>query len=335
MLLLASVVIFLAAAKTAATLHRRLPSPNLQQTPRDDEAAWTRSARWAVAALCVVLAGVVIALSINMRSEGQLPAPIASAAGDSTDVADVVSPAKSTYPGPLPKGEGATTAAALPSDEQVGESWPRFRGPGGLGISAYANVPDAWDAKSGKGIVWKTPVPLPGNNSPVVWGNRVFLSGADQQRREVYCFDADSGKLLWQQEVPGTPQSTARPPKVNEDTGYAAPTTATDGRRVFAIFANGDVAAFDFAGKLVWAKSLGLPENNYGHASSLAMYENLLLVQFDQGTTRTPKSKLLALDSATGKTVWEVAARCPTLGHADRDPSRRAATRSSRPPTRG
>ena len=211
-------------------------------------------------------------------------------------------------------------------DEEIAKMWPRFRGPGGLGISAYTNVPETWDAKSGKGIVWKTPVPLPGNNSPVVWGKRVFLSGADQRRREVYCFDADSGKLLWQQAAPGTPQSTARPPKVNDDTGYAAPTTATDGRRVFAIFANGDLAAFDFSGKLAWSKSLGIPENSYGHASSLAMYKNLLLVQFDQGSSRTPKSKLLAFDSATGKIVWQVDRPVPNswaspivIRHADRE----------------
>ena len=87
-----------------------------------------------------------------------------------------------------------------PSDAEFAKAWPRFRGPGGLGISAYTNVPDAWDAAKGKGILWKTPVPLPGNNSPVVWGKRVFLSGADERRREVYCFDADSGKLLWRAE---------------------------------------------------------------------------------------------------------------------------------------
>lgn len=189
--------------------------------------------------------------------------------------------------------------------------WPRFRGPDGLGISAYANVPETWDAKSGKNILWKAAVPLSGNNSPVVWGKRVFLSGATRQRREVYCFDAERGKLLWQQTVPGTPQSTARPPRVGEDTGYASSTTATDGRRVFAIFANGDLAAFDMAGKLAWSKSLGIPENTYGYATSLCLYRNLLFVQFDQGSTRTPKSKLLAFDTATGKPVWQAVRSVP------------------------
>jgi outer membrane protein assembly factor BamB len=193
-----------------------------------------------------------------------------------------------------------------PNEEEFAKAWPRFRGPAGLGISAYANVPDAWDATKGKGILWKTPVPLPGNNSPVVWGKRVFLSGADAHRREVYCFDAESGKLLWQENVSGTPQSNARPPEVNDDTGFAAPTTASDGRRVFAIFANGDLAAFDVSGKPAWAKSLGPLQNSYGHASSLMTYKNLLLVQLDQGSdSRKSRSKLLAFDSASGNMVWQ------------------------------
>jgi len=290
-LLLVAVAVFLAAAKTAATLHRRMPTPNAPPVTQDREAVSTRTARWAVGGVCFAMVGVAIVLSVGGPSE--LP----------------------TVP-----EETAAVPEPPPSEEEIAKAWPRFRGPGGLGISAYTNVPETWDASSGEGIVWKTPVPLPGNNSPIVWGNRVFLSGADKQRREVYCFDAQSGELLWQQVVPGTPASTARPPTVINDTGYAAPTTATDGRRVFAIFANGDLAAFDFSGKLAWSKSFGFPNNAYGHASSLAMWQNLLLVQLDQGaagdvklllkrdqrSASALKSKLLAFDSATGKSVWEV-----------------------------
>jgi len=338
-LLLVFLVVFLVAAKSAATLRRRLPSPEVQPTLQDREAAWTRIARWAVVALCLVMVGVAVALSVSMRSElqadreqlavalgpgaqlpspsgrgaaNQLPSPIGRGAGGEGNAGE---DANSPHPNPLPKGEGTSlsvppASSAVPepppSDEEVGKMWPSFRGPRGLGISAYQNVPDTWDGKSGKGIAWKTSTPLPGNNSPVVWGHRVFLSGADKTRREVYCFDTENGKLLWQQGVPGTPQSNARPPKVNEETGYASPTMVTDGRRALAMFANGDLAAFDFAGKLVWSKSLGIPENSYGHASSLAMYKNLVLVQFDQGAPRKPKSKLLAFDSATGNIVWQI-----------------------------
>ena len=309
-LLLAAVAAFLVSAKAAATLHRRLPSPMPAETsaPRDREAAWTGHARLAVGGLCLMAVAGAVALMIGPRL--QLPA-------DGGGVAQCVT----GHGAPSPRADGETAAFSgrrnvgpdvpSPAEDETARAWPRFRGPGGLGISAFTDVPETWDAKSGKGILWKTPVPLPGNNSPVVWGSRVFLSGADQRRREVFCFDADGGKLLWRQTVPGTPESTAQPPRVMEYTGYAASTTATDGRRVFAIFPNGDLAAYDFSGKLVWSKSLGMPENSYGHASSLATYKNTLLVQFDQGSSRAAKSRLLALDTATGRTVWQVARPVP------------------------
>ena len=109
------------------------------------------------------------------------------------------------------------------------------------------------------------------NNSPVVWGDRVFLSGATDRRRAVYCFDAENGDMLWMKGLPATPEGSGEPPEVMEDTGYAAPTTTTDGRRVFAVFANGDVVALDFEGNQLWIRGLGIPENAYGHAASLAM----------------------------------------------------------------
>ena len=80
---------------------------------------------------------------------------------------------------------------------------------------------------------------------------------------------------------------------------------ATDGDRAYAIFANGDLAAFDFEGNKVWAKNLGLPDNHYGHAASLALSGNRLIVQMDQGAEDENKSRLIAIDSATGKSIWE------------------------------
>ena len=183
--------------------------------------------------------------------------------------------------------------------------WPRFRGPGGLGISAYANLPQRWNGRIGEGILWKTAVPLPGENSPVVWKDRVFLTGANESRREVYCYHAHSGRLLWRRPV-STLGSGAEPPEVMEDTSFAAPTAAVDGERVYALFANGDLACFDLSGHAVWARSLGTPDNVYGHASSLLVHEGMLLVQYDQGEAEDAKSALLALDARTGETIWEV-----------------------------
>jgi outer membrane protein assembly factor BamB len=139
----------------------------------------------------------------------------------------------------------------------------------------------------------------------------VFLSGATKDRREVFCFHALSGKMLWRKEVSGKSLRAKGPIKVNKDTGYAAPTMATDGRLVYAMFATGDLVAFDFSGGEVWSRSLGPAKNNYGHASSLATYKGRVIVQLDQGTDKDDRSKLLALDGATGRTLWQVARQVP------------------------
>ena len=121
-------------------------------------------------------------------------------------------------------------------------------------------MPARWDAKTGAGIAWKVPVPASGFNSPIVWGDRVFLSGGDAKKREVVCLDCKTGQMLWRQAV-ASPGRRGRRPQVPESTGYAAATMATDGRRVYVIFANGDCAAFTLEGKLVWSKSFGALKN--------------------------------------------------------------------------
>jgi outer membrane protein assembly factor BamB len=203
-----------------------------------------------------------------------------------------------------PSGTSPVGIAALfpPSWAQ---QWPAFRGPGGDGVAGMQDAPTTWDGTRGEGILWKTPVPLPGWNSPVVWGDRVFLAGAEKTKREVYCFRAKDGSLLWRRTVPLPPGAPV--PKVSGDTGYAPSTMVTDGQHVCAIFPNGDIACFDAAGKPLWQRSLGVPDNTYGHASSLMMYGRGVLVQMDQGTNpKEAKSVLMALDVASGKTVWEV-----------------------------
>jgi outer membrane protein assembly factor BamB len=205
----------------------------------------------------------------------------------------------------------APDAKPYPTVEQLRANWHRFRGYQGAGVSPFGDPPQKWDGPSGDGVVWKTVVPLPGNNSPIVWKDRVFLTGATPEKREVYCFSAATGDILWTHEAEGTPESTAAPPKVSEGTGYAAPTAVTDGHCVFAMFANGDVVAVEFDGTRRWARSLGIPLNCYGHASSLAMFRDRLIIQFDQALKKEKKSRLLALDAASGETAWEIPREVP------------------------
>lgn len=292
-LLLGAGLLLLFTLRLAATLRRKMPSPTIALGAQDVEAVEARTARWAVAGL----GAAVLALGawLGLAPSGSVPGPSAAQSAAA----------------PAPVAASKAGPADFAPDAEMAANWPCFRGFRGTGISDEKGIPTSWDAESGKNILWKTEVPLPGHGSPVIWGDRLFLSGASETARKVFCFDAAGGKLLWSQEVPGTPQSTREPPKVSEDTGYAASTTATDGRRVFAIFANGDLGAFDFDGKLVWARSLGVPKNEYGHASSLVTCKNLLVVQFDQGSGKDGLSKLMGLEATTGKTVWETVRKVP------------------------
>lgn len=287
-LLLAGMIVFLITAKWAATLRREIPMPEPQAAPEDRETQWTRVGRYAVAGLGLTLVAATLALNFGLKSE--LPKT-------EEDLAALLAD-KQPQRDPAPVVE----IPPPPSAEQYARMWPRFRGPVGSGVSAYTNIPETFDGNTGDGILWKTPVPLPGLNSPVVWKDRVLLAGATAERQEVYCFDATTGKLLWQKRVIGTPGKAPNP----HYSGFAAPTMATDGRYAFAMFATGDLAAFDLSGKQVWKKSLGTPDNAYGHAASLATYQDVLLVPFDQGSKRAKKSKLFAFDVHTGKTIWQV-----------------------------
>lgn len=284
--LIVGLAIFVLAGTRVAAYRKRLPMPR-PDTQRQRGPRALAFARWAVTVLGLAIIGSSAALILLTR--GMF----------ATDL------------GP-PGGEQAVEPPIdFPKPEEIAKQWPRFRGPGGQGISAYTNVSATWNGKTGENILWKTPVPLPGENSPAVWADRVFLSGATAEKREVYCFDAADGKLLWQKPVETPVGAALEPPEVMEDTGFACPTTATDGRRVVAMFANGDIACFDYAGKRLWARNLGPIRSSYGYASSLNLYRGTVLVLLDQGTPGKMNSSLLALDLGTGKTAWEAKRQVP------------------------
>jgi outer membrane protein assembly factor BamB len=196
-------------------------------------------------------------------------------------------------------------AADLPLPQESRANWPRFRGPDGNGVYAEGDVPLTCDVKTGENIAWTAAVPAAGFSSPVVWGNRLFLSGGDKAQCAAMCFDVQTGKLLWQRVVPKAAGGPANPLKVPDECDMAAATVATDGLRVYALFANGDLVAFDFDGNVAWSKSLGVPKNPYGHATSLLTWRGRVIVQFDQGDRAEGLSKLYAFDGATGAVVWQ------------------------------
>jgi hypothetical protein len=98
-----------------------------------------------------------------------------------------------------------------------------FRGPLGQGVSYARNIPVDWDVATGKNIRWKIQLSKPGNNSPVIWKDKLFVAGADAQGRMIYCVDKNSGNINWQKEVKDIPGSPATIPKATEDAGLSAP----------------------------------------------------------------------------------------------------------------
>ncbi len=200
---------------------------------------------------------------------------------------------------------GDLTAADHAPEAEMRQNWPQFRGPGGDGLAPATNLPVTLAAQAGSTNLWKVEIPVTGFGSPIVWGERLFLSGGDAVQREVVCYGTRGGELVWRRPVRDVGGSSAVSPEIPDQSGHASSTVATDGRRVYAIFANGDLAGFTLDGHQVWARNLGAPKNPHGHASSLVTWKGRLVVQFDQGEAEQELSKLYVIDGATGQVVWQ------------------------------
>ncbi|MBN1698866.1 MAG: PQQ-like beta-propeller repeat protein [Spirochaetales bacterium] len=198
-------------------------------------------------------------------------------------------------------GTNPEGAASSGGKESLADGWTCFRGGSGAGIAPEGTYPVDWDGESGKGIRWKKTLPLEGFNSPVVYDNRVFLSSASKESLLVLCFDAGDGGLLWEKEVKDVTGKPSVFPEVSADTGYAAPGLATDGERVFALFATGDLVCLSLDGEVLWSRPMGVPENAYGHASSLVTKGGRLFVQYDGENT----AGLFCFDASSGEILWE------------------------------
>jgi outer membrane protein assembly factor BamB len=282
-LLAGGLIAFLLAARQLATRHEPLPLP--QPRPAASAVkAQARLGRWAVASAGALSALLLLGLVASVQT--MVP----------------------TTPEELARLLGGDEAEMMIPDSTLEDwltQWPRFRGPLGDGVALSPELPTGWDGTTGEGIVWKSPIPLPGYNSPVIWEDRVFLSGGTESTRAVWCYDIHDGRMLWETTVPPMTAPAGGSLDVLDYTGYAASTVATDGRRVFAIFVTGELMALDFDGQVVWSKHLGVPENMYGYASSLHAEPGWLIVQYDQGEPDDDKSRLYAFDPATGAVRWE------------------------------
>ena len=216
----------------------------------------------------------------------------------------------------------------LPQAGSSAGSWPSFRGPTASGVAEGMNLPDTWDVKAGANILWRTPIPGLAHSSPIVWGQRIFVTSAvssrpgatfkpglygdgdasdDRSRHSwmLYAIDKSTGAIVWQRTV----QEGVPVDKRHLKSTYASSSPATDGRIVVAWFGSQGVHAYDVNGNLLWRVDLGridlgaydIPTFEWGPASSPIIWNGLVIVQCDTQAD----SFLLALNAETGATVWQ------------------------------
>jgi len=175
-------------------------------------------------------------------------------------------------------------------------NWPAWRGDAaGTGITQETALPLKWSAT--ENVKWKVPLPEAGNSTPIVWGERVFVTQAAGARRLVIAFDRKDGKLLWE----AGPTYTEKEPTHKTNTLCSA-SPATDGERVFASFGSAGLFAFDFAGKELWRADLGKVDHDWGYAISPVLHGDLCLIANGAGSNWW----LAAFHKKTGKEVWRV-----------------------------
>ena len=289
-----SAILFFGAVQTIGVLKRRIPVPNEGNRQDEKTGSWHFAA---VTSWLMLFVGFYVGLLLVPSSD--VEQMFRKRAGD-------VSPPMSLNQ-PVHNQEVNAPYSRL-TDEILAQNWVSFRNYDGNGVGFSDKPPIRWNGRTGENIVWQTEVPLPGNSSPIIWGNKLFLTGADDKKQMIFCFNIENGELLWEKDVTGGKQLSELNIKVDGDTGYAAPTPVVDGRHVYAMFANGELVAVDLNGTFVWRKSFGIPENHYGYASSPALYYDRLIVQFDDGLEENReyvRSKLYALDLSSGKVIWE------------------------------
>jgi outer membrane protein assembly factor BamB len=196
-------------------------------------------------------------------------------------------------------------------------NWPQWRGPTGNSVSDETGLPLEWSEK--KGLVWKCPLPGEGASTPAVWGDAVFVTCQNGNDLLLMKVERATGKVAWEQKVGSGPlvRKTANlrgEQKFHNLHNLASPSPVTDGRRVFAHFGNGDLAAYDFEGKQLWRRNLQEDNGHYtiwwGHANSPVLYRDLIITVcmqdslVDLGQTAVD-SYLVAHDQKTGRPRWK------------------------------
>ncbi|HSE35684.1 MAG TPA: PQQ-binding-like beta-propeller repeat protein [Blastocatellia bacterium] len=179
------------------------------------------------------------------------------------------------------------------------EDWMQFRGPNGTGVSTSTGLPTEFGPE--KNVIWQTPLP-PGHSSPVLTRNRIFLTAHTDEKEKhrliVICLDRQTGKPLWQREVP-----RSRAGRLQNVNGPASPSPVTDGDNVYVFFQEFGMISYDGNGKERWKLPLGPFNMFYGFGASPILVDNRVILPVDQDN---PNSFLIAVDKNNGRVLWKV-----------------------------
>ncbi len=182
------------------------------------------------------------------------------------------------------------------------DNWTSWRGLQSDGVSyEKTSFPTTWDRE--KNVKWRAELPSPGNSSPVIWEDKVFITQAVDRTHErlVMCFNRNDGQLIWKK---GVIYTADEPTWKRPRNPYCSGSPVTDGTYVYATFASAGVFCFDLDGNQIWKRDLGFQHHEFGNGVSPMLYENLLILY--HGPNESEKSVLYAMDKKTGDTVWKV-----------------------------
>jgi outer membrane protein assembly factor BamB len=176
-------------------------------------------------------------------------------------------------------------------------NWPQWRGPKGSGKTAASGVVTQWGPQ--QNVKWKIDLPQPGNSTPAVWGDQVFLTQplSGTKERALLCVDRNTGQEQWRRGIPYDEEEATH--KTNP---FCSASPVTDGQRVIAWFGSAGLVCWDCDGNELWRRDLGRQEHIWGYGSSPILYDDLCILSFGPGN----REFLIAVDKATGETRWQV-----------------------------
>jgi outer membrane protein assembly factor BamB len=294
-LLLAGAIVFILCQRLLKGNEKITPS--IPGTKPDQTAILTRNRKYLLTTASLLTVGAVV-ISFILRNN--LP-DLKAASIDYSDTESSIRKREKKASRSAKADKNSEKEVLIEEFKPDGTNYPFFRGQDGRAIAGGFGYPEEWNGETGTNIKWKIQVPKNGKSSPVIWGNKLFITGGEGLQGEVYCIDKISGNILWTTSASGIPGEPSELPEMDAEAGLAVSSAAVNANAICAIFANGNLVCLEHDGNKKWALNVGSLNNVYGYSCSLIIYENTLIVQHDSDQ----KLSIMGFDINTGEMIWE------------------------------